>query len=78
MYARVVVEAGDWLGEAEDEANFGSESWLSLEGPACRYMLNFAVEGLTDDDVKDEEGGGDVPEALLFRLRVWFESIDES
>lgn len=78
MYARVVVEAGDWLGEAEGVANFESESWLSLEGPACRYMLNFAVAGLTGDGVKDEEGAGDGPEALLFRLRVLLESIDES
>lgn len=78
MYARVVVKADDWLGEAEDVANFESESWLSLEGPACRYMLDFAVAGLTDDGVKDEEGGRGVPEALLFRLRVLFESIDES
>ena len=78
MYARVVVEAGDWLGEAEGVANFESESWLSLEDPACRYMLNFAAAGLTGDGVKDEEGGGDVPEVLLFRLRVLLESIDKS
>jgi hypothetical protein len=41
-------------------------------------MLSFEVAELTGDGVKDKEDDGEVPEALLFRLRVLLESIEES